>query len=88
MSATTYSRLNNAKKRELLKILCSNFLYDGENVVIKLKSTVEPMLLGANFNKCGHKEATLELLARKLYNNLRDKNNIIFFENLKLLKIA
>jgi len=36
----------------------------------------------------GHKEATLELLARKLYNNLRDKNNIIFFENLKLLKIA
>ena len=34
-------------------MLCSNFYYDGENVVIKLKSTVEPMLLGANFNKCG-----------------------------------
>ena len=52
-TATIYSRLNNTKKRELLKMLCSNFYYDGENVIIKLKSTVEPMLLGANFNKCG-----------------------------------
>ena len=48
-----YLRSDNENRRLLLKILCSNFLYDGENVVIKLKSTVEPMLLGANFNKCG-----------------------------------
>lgn len=41
-----YLRADNENKRLLLKILCSNFLWDGENVVIKLKSTVEPMLLG------------------------------------------
>lgn len=50
---THYLRADNENKRLLLKILCSNFLYDGENVVIKLKSTVEPMLLGANFKNGG-----------------------------------
>lgn len=48
-----YLRSDNENKRLLLKILCSNFLYDGSNLVIKLKSTVEPMLLGANFNNGG-----------------------------------
>ena len=48
-----YLRADNENKRLLLKILCSNFLYDGENVVIKLKSTVEPMLLGANLWRIG-----------------------------------
>jgi hypothetical protein len=46
------------------------------------------MLLGANFNNGGLKEETLELLARKLYDSVRDKNNVIFFERLKFLKIA
>ena len=50
---SNYLRADNENKRLLLKILCSNFLWDGENIVIKLKNTVEPMLLGANFNKCG-----------------------------------
>ena len=38
----------------------------------------------------GHKESTLELLAHRLYNTLKEnmQDNIIFFENLKLLKIA
>lgn len=49
----SYLRGNNENKRLLLKILCSNFLYDGENLVITLKNTLEPMLLGVNFNKCG-----------------------------------
>lgn len=35
-SATLYSRLNNSKKLELLKLLCSNFSYDGENVIITI----------------------------------------------------
>lgn len=48
-----YLRSDNENKRLLLKILCSNFLYDGSNLVIKLKSTVEPMLLGANFKNGG-----------------------------------
>ena len=51
MSATLYSRLNNEKKRELLKLLCSNFSYDGENVVIIIKKASEPIVQIANLEK-------------------------------------
>ena len=51
MSATIYSRLNNVKKRELLKMLCSNFYYDGENVVITIKKAFEPIVQIANLEK-------------------------------------
>ncbi len=52
-SATLYSRLNNAKKRELLKMLCSNFSYDGENVIITIKKAFEPIVQIANLEKMG-----------------------------------
>ena len=48
-----YYSSDNENKRLLLKLLCSNFTWDGQDVHITLKSTVQPMLLGANFNKCG-----------------------------------
>lgn len=83
-----YFSSDNENKRLLLKILCSNFTWDGENVVITLKSTVQPMLLGANFKNGGPKEATLELLAQRLYRTLREENNLLFFEELKLLQVA
>lgn len=34
----TYLRLNDYKKRELIKILCSNFFYDGSKLVLTIKS--------------------------------------------------
>ena len=46
------------------------------------------MLLGANFKNGGPKEATLELLAQRLYRTLREENNLLFFEELKLLQVA
>ena len=36
----------------------------------------------------GPKEATLELLAQRLYRTLREENNLLFFEELKLLQVA
>lgn len=61
-----YLRADNENKRLLLKILCSNFLYDGSNVVITLKNTLEPMLLGVNFSKCGGYKTTVELFRKIL----------------------
>ena len=55
MSTTLYSRLNNEKKRELLKLLCSNFSYDGENVIITIKKAFEPIVQIANLEKLGMK---------------------------------
>ncbi len=35
----------------MLKMLVSNFLYDGQNLDIEIKSTVKPMLESASFGK-------------------------------------
>lgn len=70
-------------KRLLLKLLCSNFSYNGENVVMTLKSSLKPMLLGANFKNGGPKEATIELLAQRLYDSLRKNDNILLLEEIR-----
>lgn len=44
------------------------------------------MLLGANFINGGLKEAKLELLALKLYENIKNNKNIIFIDQLKSFK--
>ena len=51
MSTDIYSRLDNSKKRELLKILCSNFSYDGENIRITIKKAFQPLVEIANLEK-------------------------------------
>ena len=53
MSSTIYSRLNNSEKRELLKMLCSNFSYDGENIRITIKKAFQPLVKIANLEKMG-----------------------------------
>lgn len=44
-----YLKQNNEEKRNLLKLVCSNFSYDGSNLDIELKSTFEPILKSAIF---------------------------------------
>lgn len=51
MTPTIYSRLNNSEKRELLKMLCSNFSYDGENLRITIKKAFQPLVEIANLEK-------------------------------------
>lgn len=51
MTTGLYSRLSNSKKRELLKMLCSNFSYDGENVIITIKKAFQPLVEIAKLEK-------------------------------------
>jgi hypothetical protein len=43
-SQELYFHLSNSEKRELLKLLCSNFYYDGENVTITTKKAFQPLV--------------------------------------------
>ena len=88
MSATIYSRLNNAKKRELLKMLCSNFYYDGENVVITIKKAFEPIVQIANLEKMGVKRQNSNFLkwVKTLIVTLQNRENILNIERFLTLK--
>lgn len=50
---SVYMKNNNEQKRLLLKLLTSHFLWDGENLVIEVKSTVKSMFNSAIFNMVG-----------------------------------
>lgn len=62
MTTGIYSRLSNTKKRELLKMLCSNLFYDGENVIITIKKTFQPLVEIAKLEKMGVKRLELPCL--------------------------
>lgn len=53
MTTELYSRLDNYKKRELLKMLCSNFSYNGENVRITIKKAFQSIVEIAKLEKMG-----------------------------------
>lgn len=53
-SATIYFAMSNEKKRQILKMLCSNFYYDGENVIITIKKAFQPLVEIANCKMVGH----------------------------------
>lgn len=78
-----YSQQDNEEKRVLLKLLCSNFTWDGQNLRITLKSTVKTLLSGANLFNGGGKAATLELFVNNLYKEIANSDNVIFFEQVK-----
>ena len=40
-------------KRELIKLACSNLLYDGENLTIIIKEAFQPLVKIANFKMVG-----------------------------------
>jgi len=48
-----YSSQSNENKRKYLKMVCSNFFYDGENLTIITKNTFRPMLESVDFNNGG-----------------------------------
>lgn len=50
---SVYMKNNNEQKRLLLKLLTSHFLWDGENLVIEVKSTVKSMFNSAIFKMVG-----------------------------------
>lgn len=48
-----YFYLDNSKRRELLKLLCSNFSYNGENIEITIKKAFQPLVKIAYLEKMG-----------------------------------
>ena len=48
MTTMLYFAMSNEKKRQILKMLCSNFYYDGENVIITIKKAFQPLVEIAN----------------------------------------
>ena len=88
MSATLYSRLNNEKKRELLKLLCSNFSYDGENVIITIKKAFEPIVQIAYLEKMGGKFqcSNFEKWIKTLVESMNCRENILIIERFLTLK--
>ncbi len=50
---TDYLKGDMENKKALLNLLCSNFLYDGEKLVIIIKEAFRPLVDIASFVKCG-----------------------------------
>lgn len=69
-----YLRGSIESKQDLIKLLCSNFLWDGENVTIIIKKAFQPLVEIAYLINGGAKEATLELLIEKHVETLRISN--------------
>lgn len=88
MTTTIYSRLSNSKKREFLKMLCSNFSYDGENVKITIKKAFQPLVKIAILEKMGIKRQCSNFLdcIKTLVNTMQQPENILILEQLTTLK--
>lgn len=69
-----YLRGSLQTKQDLIKLLCSNFLWDGENVHITIKKAFQPLVEIASLINGGAKEAKLELLIKKHVETLRASN--------------
>jgi DNA invertase Pin-like site-specific DNA recombinase len=83
-----YKTANVEQKQKLLKLLCSNFFYDGENLHIHLKSTFETLFKSANRNENLGQGYYVRTFARNLISLFRypTKENIYFLESLKIFQ--
>jgi len=90
MTAGLYPRLSNKKKRELLKLLCSNFSYDGENVTITIKKAFQPLVEIAKLEKMGVKRQCSNFLhcIKTLVNTMKQPDNLLLLEKIYLFKNA
>lgn len=88
MTAGLYSRLDNNKKRELLKLLCSNFSYDGENIRITIKKAFQPIVEIAKLEKMGIKRQCSNFLKciKTLVNTMNQPENILILEQISNFK--
>ena len=83
-----YLRLSNSKKRELLKMLCSNFLYDGENIRITIKKAFQPLVEIAKLEKMGLKRQCSNFLQciKTLINTMQQPENLLILEQITNFK--
>ena len=80
-----YLRANVQQKQKLIKLLCSNFFFDGGNLHIHLKSAFESIFKNASVVYGWGKMTILELIASDLISILKssDIENIVFRQQLK-----
>jgi DNA invertase Pin-like site-specific DNA recombinase len=88
MTTDIYLRLSNSKKRELLKMLCSNFLYDGENIRITIKKAFQPLVEIAKLEKMGLKRQCSNFLQciKTLINTMQQPENLLILEQITNFK--
>lgn len=83
-----YSEQTFEKKRELLKLLHSNFLFDGENPHFELNSVFRCMLDLCKNEKNVLEGTKLELFVVKIIEQIKNPDNVFCFERLKQYLIA
>ena len=83
-----YLQADYEKKRELLKLLHSNFLYDGEKPHFELNSVFKLMLDLSKNEKNVSKGTKFELFAQKIIKQISDADNILVFEKIRKFKKA
>ena len=83
-----YLRANIEQKQNLLKMLCSNFFYDGENLHIHLKSTFETLFKSACRSINLGSGDKVRTIARNFISLFRypQKENIYLLEEIKIFK--
>ena len=87
-ASSYYKTATLEQKQRLLKLLCSNFSFDGENVHIYLKSTFEGFFKSASCRKNLGQDDVIRTFANILVRDFRypTKENIYFLEMLNAFK--
>ena len=80
---TTYLRHSDDKKRILLKLLCSNFFYDGSKLTITIKEPFKALMNFALFKNGAGYGSLLELFNKTLQPTLNTPNALILFNDIK-----
>ena len=76
------------EKREIIKIICSNFYWDGENVVIAIKKAFQPLVKIALLENldCRGRNSNFLACIRDLICELKSEETILFLEKYSAFK--
>lgn len=82
-----YSRQTPTNKRLFLKLICSNFYFDGEKCSFTIKNTFKPMFEGILSNMVGIERQSSNFLhwVKTLVNTMQEDINLKLFKRNKLL---
>lgn len=77
-------------KRKILKLTTSNLFYNGQTLTVQAIPPIKPLLKLAEGHKMGLMSdiQNLYVIADELLNEIKNSENIIYIENLSLLKTA
>ena len=87
-ASTLYLNGDVKEKREILKIVCSNLYYNGENVIISIKKAFQPLVKIASLQNldCTCRNSNFLTQIRALIEELKKAETILFLEQFQTLK--